>query len=128
MRKAFWSVGLLSYLDSVDLIAEVDLGSKTEINRLSIRFYQLATVWIWLPDSVEFQVSDDGLNWESVALIKHKASPHSQEQIINEFAIEGLSLQANQIRIIAKTIGTCPDWHPGAGGPSWIFADEIVVQ
>jgi len=24
--------------------------------------------------------------------------------------------------------GTCPDWHKGAGGKAWIFADEIIVR
>mgnify|MGYP000912339548 CR=1 FL=1 len=27
----------------------------------------------------------------------------------------------------AKTIGKCPSWHLGAGGTSWLFADEISM-
>ena len=28
----------------------------------------------------------------------------------------------------AKTIGQCPSWHLGAGGTSWLFADEIAIE
>jgi hypothetical protein len=35
---------------------------------------------------------------------------------------------ATHIRVVAKNIGTCPDWHQGAGGKAWIFADEIIIE
>ena len=38
------------------------------------------------------------------------------------------NVQARYVRVVAKNIGTIPDWHPGAGGKAWIFADEIIVE
>jgi len=35
---------------------------------------------------------------------------------------------ARYVRIEAENVGICPDWHPGAGGKTWIFVDEIVVE
>jgi hypothetical protein len=32
------------------------------------------------------------------------------------------------VKMTAKTIGKCPSWHLGAGGTSWIFADEIAIE
>jgi len=32
------------------------------------------------------------------------------------------------VRVLAKNIGALPDWHPGAGGLPWLFADEIQVN
>ncbi len=32
------------------------------------------------------------------------------------------------IRVHAKNIKTCPQWHAGAGGKAWLFADEIMIQ
>jgi hypothetical protein len=32
------------------------------------------------------------------------------------------------IRVTAINFGKCPDWHPGAGGDAWIFADELILD
>jgi hypothetical protein len=36
--------------------------------------------------------------------------------------------QARYIRVRARSVGVCPEWHAGAGGPAWVFADEIRVN
>ncbi|MCK7541623.1 MAG: hypothetical protein MZV63_67435 [Marinilabiliales bacterium] len=36
--------------------------------------------------------------------------------------------KAAKIRITARSMKRCPEWHRGAGMPSWIFIDEIVVE
>jgi len=36
--------------------------------------------------------------------------------------------EARYVRVWARNRGVCPDWHPGAGGSAWIFADEIEIQ
>jgi hypothetical protein len=36
--------------------------------------------------------------------------------------------EARFVRIKARNVGICPDWHPGAGGKAWLFVDEIVVE
>ncbi len=120
--------GLWSGFEGTDLNATVNLGGEKEINRLSIRFYQGATAWVFLPETVEFQVSQDGVDWKSVAVIGHDISPLTQDRTIHEFVAEDLSLRASEVRVIGKTLGLCPDWHPGAGKPCWVFADEIVVR
>jgi hypothetical protein len=28
----------------------------------------------------------------------------------------------------ARNFGKLPDWHEGAGGDAWIFADEILIE
>ena len=39
-----------------------------------------------------------------------------------------LQRPSKKIKIAAKSIGPCPDWHLGAGGESWLFLDEIDVK
>jgi hypothetical protein len=34
-------------------------------------------------------------------------------------------LRLNQLKIVAEQFGPLPAWHPGAGGESFIFVDEI---
>ncbi|MGZ4000092.1 MAG: hypothetical protein ACXVIY_05665, partial [Mucilaginibacter sp.] len=32
------------------------------------------------------------------------------------------------LRVVAKPIYKLPSWHPAKGKPSWIFADEVLVN
>jgi hypothetical protein len=32
------------------------------------------------------------------------------------------------VRVRALSSGPLPGWHPGAGQPGWIFADELWVE
>jgi hypothetical protein len=44
--------------------------------------------------------------------------------MIHEFTYSD-SFKTRYIKIVAVNRGPCPDWHLGAGNPTWIFADEI---
>ncbi|MGQ1788237.1 hypothetical protein [Saccharicrinis sp. GN24d3] len=39
-----------------------------------------------------------------------------------------INWKARYIKIKAKSVGQCPDWHPGKGGKAWLFAEEIVIK
>ncbi len=122
-RDGFWSG-----FEGNDLDATLALGGETQINSISIRFYQGATAWVFLPSTVEFQVSSDGIEWKSLAVIGHEVPLSIQDRVIHDFVVDDLSLTANYVRVIGKNLAMCPDWHPGAGKPCWVFADEIVVR
>jgi hypothetical protein len=47
---------------------------------------------------------------------------------VETFKVDDLSVSARDIRIETESFRTCPTWHKGSGGPSWIFADEIRVH
>ena len=55
------------------------------------------------------------------------SDPGEEDAITQELDIRK-HLQARYVRMVAKTIGLCPDWHVGAGEKAWIFCDEIVVE
>jgi len=122
-RDGFWAG-----FEGNDLHATINLGERKAINRISIRFYQGATAWIFLPEFVEFQVSDDGETWRTLSIETHDVSPVIQDRVIHEFSIKGLNIQASMVRVVGQNKGVCPPWHPGAGKPCWVFADEIVVE
>jgi hypothetical protein len=31
-------------------------------------------------------------------------------------------------KFYARALKTCPDWHIGHGGKSWIFVDELIAD
>ena len=113
--------------EAEDLIATVDLGEVRNINSVKVRFLQDQVVWIFLPKKVQIEHSIDGKNFEIV----HESYPDnsfSYDQDIFEYSAELYNKKSRYIRVKGLNIDKCPEYHPGAGGPSWVFADEIIVK
>jgi hexosaminidase len=114
--------------EGVDADAMVDLGRRRPVHRISARFLQNINAWIFLPTTVEFAVSDNGKDFVKVAEVPNDVSPRQAEIVIREFGASFSPRRARYVRVRARSIGTVPDWHFGAGGKAWLFADEIVVE
>ena len=111
----------------VDLVASVDLGTRQKINRLAGSFLQEQGSWIFMPKEVEFFVSDDGKKFRSVGKATNNVPLDEDDAVIQELAVRP-RCEARYVKMAAKSIGTCPDWHVGAGQPAWIFCDEFVIE
>ncbi len=120
-------VGTWQGYHGVDLIATVDLSEVQEINRLAGSFLQDQKSWIFMPKEVEFFISNDGKNFKSVGNMKNHISQETEEPVLHEFSVDK-KLSARYIKMVAKKIDECPEWHVGAGEPGWIFCDEIVIE
>jgi hypothetical protein len=85
--------------------------------------------WIFVPEKVNYYVSNDGKNFQKIAGITHKIPQNAEVAITNDFKANlNRPLKARYLRVEAVNIGVCPEWHPGKGQNAWIFADEIVVN
>lgn len=112
----------------VDMEATVDLGDTKTIRHVSTNFLQDINAWIFLPTSVEYLISDDGITFKRIVELQ-RAIPQDRKGIWSVSygtAIEPVT--ARYIRVRANSLKNCPDWHKGAGGLCWIFADEIVIE
>jgi hexosaminidase len=112
-----------------DLDALIDLGEVTTVRRIAAGFLHSMGSWIFLPVSVEYEVSLDGENFRTVAVLEPDLDPKHSESVVQEIPA-GLEepVEVRYIRVRARNRKTCPDWHRGAGGNAWLFADEIVVE
>ncbi|MCR5659195.1 MAG: GH92 family glycosyl hydrolase [Bacteroidales bacterium] len=111
----------------VDLIATVDLGVSKYINRLAGSFLQEQRSWIWMPREVEYFVSEDGNSFRSVGKVMNEISDDDDNAVIQEMSVRPRT-NARYVKMVAKSIGTCPEWHVGAGQKAWIFCDELVIE
>jgi hypothetical protein len=111
----------------VDLIATVDLGHSKKINRLAGSFLQEIYSWIWMPTEVEYFISDDGRNFRSVGKVMNQVPIDADGAFIQEMEVRPRT-NARYVKMVAKTIGTCPEGHVGAGQKAWIFCDELVIE
>ncbi len=112
-----------------DLEAVIDLGEKMSVRSIGASFLQATGSWILLPKSVAINLSDDGVRWRPAAELVHEVPADRDSPLRRVFEHElGSGSEARFVKIVAQNPGALPDWHPGAGRPSWIFADEIIVR
>jgi hypothetical protein len=111
-----------------DLTAVVDLGKTRKVRSIAAGFLQETGSWIFLPEKVVFEVSKDGKRYETVAELTHAIPQDLEGSVTRDFMRSGINRRVRYIRMTAKNAGPLPGWHPGAGHPSWLFADEIMVE
>ena len=112
----------------VDFEVVIDLGKSQKINTLSASFLQEYKSWIWMPLYVDFYVSADGVNYSRVSRIENSIAEKEDGGIVKEFGKGRINKTARYIKVFAKSIEVCPEWHVGAGNKAWIFVDEITIK
>ncbi|MDO5571337.1 MAG: family 20 glycosylhydrolase [Bacteroidales bacterium] len=101
------------FLKDMDVV--IDLGQKTKINRIEGKFMQIIGPWVWMPQEVEVLVSDDGVNYESVAIDKNDIPVEQDGVLFRYFGFKG-DAEARFINYKAKHY------------KGFMFIDEIVVE
>ena len=111
-----------------DLEVVIDLEERENIMGVSIGFLESHGVWIFLPVGIEISFSKDGEFYRNPIMIEVKDGKRNGSANRTTVQSPKINLSARYIKIKALNRGTCPDWHPGAGGKSWVFADEILIE
>jgi len=113
--------------EAEDLIATIDLGKIQKINKIQTRFLLNQVYWIFLPKKVEIEHSVDGNNFK-LLYETYPDNNFSFEQKIVKYTIMPEEIKSRYIRVTAKNLNQCPSYHPGSGGPCWLFSDEIIIN
>jgi hypothetical protein len=111
-----------------DFVAVIDLQREIEIRKVGGGFLQVARSWIWMPTRIEFEVSNDNVNFRKVADIKTDVAPDDMTHIIRDYKADIAPTKARYVRVKAYNLGKIPAWHPGAGNDAFIFVDEIFIE
>ena len=108
--------------------AVIDLKRETGIKELGAGFLQSAGSWIWMPDRLEFEFSNDGEHFEKLVDFKLGFPQNEMTTTVKEFTRAVRPVAARYVRVRAFNIGKIPAWHLGAGGDPWIFIDEVIIR
>lgn len=111
-----------------DMIATIDFKKEIEIKNIAAGFLHNSESWIFFPDMVEFSISNNNVDFKSIGKTERKTDVKSTQIHREEFTLNPKKIKTRYLKLHAKNVGTCPSWHQGAGGPAWIFADEVVVD
>lgn len=105
----------------------VDFGSKRKFNALGLGCLQDPPIWIMQPSKVEYYLSNDGVDFKLYASVENPDNPRSQKVFIHDYMSPKKAAQARYIKVIARTPGLLPEWHPGKEETGWIFVDELIL-
>ncbi|MEO1713042.1 MAG: GH92 family glycosyl hydrolase, partial [Bacteroidota bacterium] len=111
---------------AVNLDAVVDLGKRTEVKEVNVRFLQDHNSWIFMPERVQFFESKNGQDYNLLITMPTRTDEQTEGSIVEAFSIP-VGLKTRYIKIVGQNRGVCPPWHKGAGGKAWVFADEIEI-
>ena len=114
--------------EGVDLDAVIDLRSPQKVTAVTCSFLESQYSWIFLPKKVDVSVSEDGTRYRPVWSTAIDASRANGIPNVKDVEASFDPVTARFVRVVARNLGKCPAWHPGAGGKTWIFVDEIEVR
>ena len=111
-----------------DIHAEITFDSVKVIDKIGVSCIRDQKSWIFLPSLIEFEISEDGLNFQKLEeIIIDKATEIDENPKRFEYSRtlkEPLKLKT--IRYTINNPGVCPEWHLGKGNKTWMFLDELI--
>ncbi len=118
---------------AADLDAVVYLDRPAMIGSVLVRFLQDANAGIFPPLAVSVQVSEDGQRWHQAGECACGVSDRVQDKVVVPFEVKvtadaDMPTAVSFVRVHAGSRGACPAWHPEAGRPCRLAADEIVIR
>jgi hypothetical protein len=106
----------------------IDLGEAMPVKSVAMNFLQDLAVWIFLPQQVQVSLSNDGISFQKTMITSSAVPLDKRGALIETFKAEFKEASTRYLKVQAKSIGNCPEWHSGAGQPAWVFLDEVVVE
>ncbi len=114
--------------EGVDMITTIDLGTEKMIHKVMVNFMNKVKSWIFLPEYLEIEISGKGKEFKLAGTAVNKIAPADKKVRSFLFSVEFPKVKTRFVRIKARNIEVCPEWHQGAGGKAWIFTDEIIIE
>lgn len=111
-----------------DVTAVIELNETKEVSRVTVSTLEDMHSWIFGPASITIEVSNDGVTFKNFGTKKYNTPISDTGITVKNNRIEHAPIAAKFIRVTVRSIGNCPDWHLGAGNPTWLFLDEIQID
>ena len=104
-----------------------DLEKSVNAHTIEISSLWDAKSWILHPATIICYVSQNGTDYTRVGEIK-KEGNQQKENLTEVWKFNAPKTGFRYVKFEVKGTQNLFDWHPSAGGASWVFVDEIVVK
>ena len=81
-----------------------------------------------MPREVIFEGAKEGRTFRELGRARPTAEPGSLEVLREDLGVEAGGALIRYLRVTVRHAGPLPSNHPGAGSPSFFFADEILAE
>lgn len=108
--------------------AVVDLKSIQEVTEVAINTFVSPNDWIFGSKQFIVSLSNDGTNFTPVYGKNIEIASQGDNASILNLKANFESQKARYIKIVAPIFEKIPQWHYGAGQPTFLFVDEIIVN
>lgn len=112
-------------LEGKDFIAVIDLGAVSDLNVMTLRFFNGPGQWVYPPKAVEVSTSDDGQQFQSLGTLNSIVAGDSK---VAEVQFPLNQAKARYLQVKVSRFGIIPAGAQGAGNEAWLFVDELVVE
>ncbi len=125
---AHWRQGRWQGYQGQDVVFTVDLGTAQPLGRVALGCIQDTRSWILMPREVIFEGAKEGRTFRELGRARPTAEPGSLEVLREDLGVEAGGALIRYLRVTVRHAGPLPSNHPGAGSPSFFFADEILAE
>jgi predicted alpha-1,2-mannosidase len=126
---ADFRTGMWQGWQGTDMEVVLDCGSNQTFTKVGAGFLQDVRSWIWMPKQLEIYTSTDGKTFSLLTTITNQvATTNYDSKEIQKLTATVNTTTARYIKFKAINFGTVPEWHPGKGGQTWIFCDELIIE
>ena len=105
----------LGYLIDFDVV--VDMDSITPLNKIGLRFMQYVGAGVYMPKSVSYSFSDDGINFSTPIKIENNIPDTERKLSFKTFESSFTNTSARYIRVQADN-----------SRRQFLFTDEVIVN
>jgi len=112
----------------VPMAATIDLGKTQSITGVKMHFLDDPRHWIFLPRKITVELSNDGVNYHSIADLGSPANEEHYEVTVKEYTTKHTAEKARYIRVTASNLESLPEWRYRDNKKPMIACDEIYVQ
>ncbi|MBE0637419.1 MAG: DUF4838 domain-containing protein, partial [Bacteroidales bacterium] len=115
--------------ESKDFSLLLDLENEVAATSIEISTLYDPKSWILHPKSVTCMISTDGVHFTTIGKQLVEGDQRKEDEEVNRlFAFQVKDQKFRFVKFEIKGTLRLFDWHPSAGGGSWVFVDEIVVK
>jgi predicted alpha-1,2-mannosidase len=123
-----WRTGSWHGYEGQDFDCVLDLGRARPLKQAGASFLQDMRSWIFMPRELVVEVSADGVNWREAGRVGHSVPDREEGVFLADLVVNLDGSPVRALRLHAVNYGPMPEWHLGAGGPGFIFVDELIVK
>ncbi|MFN5421836.1 MAG: beta-N-acetylhexosaminidase [bacterium] len=111
--------------DGKDFNATIQFNEPTEIGKVSLRFFNNTSSWVYPPSSITLLGSTDGVNFTEINNLDIRNRGEGAVQVTQ---LQFNKIKLSHLKVVAKNHGIISKSNPGEGYPAWLFVDELMVE